>query len=175
MHGDEALDVQNGGRYGYAGVRVPAPTSKHLPWWFWFLLALSVEVASCFSPFSEGVLGGIFPEKQRMRPKGGAGGNATETLYLLHIYLRMRVVSAGLASGGDLPETHRDVASMLLRNVDIGVGLNTVEEDYEGGSIKKASILFILSISAFIDELKSAAVVRIELLAPAWTFSGNIE
>jgi len=94
-----------------------------------------------------------------MRPKGGAGGNATETLYLLHIYLRMRVVSAGLASGGDLPETHRDVASMLLRNVDIGVGLNTVEEDYEGGSIKKASILFILSISAFIDELKSAAVV----------------
>jgi len=73
----------------------------------------------------------------------------------------MRVVSAGLASGGDLPETHRDVASMLLRNVDIGVGLNTVEEDYEGGSIKKASILFILSISAFIDELKSAAVVGI--------------
>lgn len=96
-----------------------------------------------------------------MRPKGSAGGNATETLYLLHIYLRMRVVSAGLAFGGDLPETHRDVASMLLRNVDIGVGLNTVEEDYEGESIKKASILFILSISAFIDELKSAAVVRI--------------
>jgi hypothetical protein len=75
-----------------------------------------------------------------MRPKGGAGGNATETLYLLHIYLRMRVVSAGFASGSDLPETHRDV--------DIGAGLTTVEEDYEGGSIKKARILFILSISA---------------------------